>query len=631
MDINIRPLMYKILNWLLHVAVKPRLFSTSPSKKAAIIVILVTIFFSLLISYVLHVFITINNKIEYIELKSESISKSLKNMKDHTSFLSMFIEISISNQLKDNIDIAELKSKIDLLQLNEKIPGIVLIENIKINQSSHTIKGKIDETSDTSWEQLSIEKIIKKIKEEIEQSELSQKNKKRIDIFFGAKRQYRNKEFYEKDGNKQKLGGSFVIASAFKHNRRWHAVLILHPLKYIRKLMRSEMDDYYTGSYDYIFDLHTGNVIMHPKKYHILGSNEQAVSVEGARELKQMGSMPMNIENLDWITRGYKFNKAYNQIRNDKEMQVVAYENLNGDCRLTSMRKFKVKKHLSDSVDHSLGIMSGYNSSCFENMVFDWFFSDFLDKKISLFQGIQISLSKLIIFLAILIAAIILFLWLVIIRIAIVYYIYLFHNNSKLSFGTASRVGLLPVIFSGGGIKRLDNMVILLIGGYLENVEPLIEVKIREGIEKFLCDHIERGWVNCFLSCDQVVLARELKADAYKTNITYDINYFINFLKNEQLFVENSSVTAIYVIGSIDIKVSKDKEFEHCWFTIEGEGIKKVLEIAKKYLGEKSLIGSIVFNQKELESVGLDCENAKKVIGSEEFRSMQFMQRSEKM
>lgn len=168
----------------------------------------------------------------------------------------------------------------------------------------------------------------------------------------GIERHYRNKQFFERGGL---FSGSLVLVKAWRESRRdWAAVVVLLPVTSLSPLLHLTQEEYVSGNYDYIVDCE-GNLLIHPRPYVVSGTGDDARPVRAAAHEGEIGALPINTRDADWIAGGDMLSKAFNSMVRGVPQSVV-YKNLQKENRLTSFRLINLKKH---GIDGCLGVVAG--------------------------------------------------------------------------------------------------------------------------------------------------------------------------------------------------------------------------------------------------------------------------------
>jgi hypothetical protein len=171
-------------------------------------------------------------------------------------------------------------------------------------------------------------------------------------VFLGLERLYRNREYLEKGGL---FSGSLALAKAWRdHQVGWVAVVVLLPVNSLSPLLHLTQEEYVSGNYDYIVDCE-GNLLIHPRPYVVSGTGIDARPVRAASNESEIGKLPINTRDADWIAGGDMLSKAFNAMVRGVPQSVV-YKNLQRENRLTSFRRIDLKKH---NIDGCLGVVAG--------------------------------------------------------------------------------------------------------------------------------------------------------------------------------------------------------------------------------------------------------------------------------
>lgn len=178
-------------------------------------------------------------------------------------------------------------------------------------------------------------------------------SKDAVTLFLGLEREYRGEEDF---AHGARLSGSLVVARAWKDpTLDWVSVVVLLPAESFLPYLRLGADDYSSGDYDYLVD-GDGFVLAHPRYQLINGTDADGRSLRAASNAQEVGKLPLNTRDSDWIAGDDILNEAFNSMMRGEAVSVV-YKNLQQKNRLTSFRRLDLAEKGIDGM--SLGVVAG--------------------------------------------------------------------------------------------------------------------------------------------------------------------------------------------------------------------------------------------------------------------------------
>lgn len=178
-------------------------------------------------------------------------------------------------------------------------------------------------------------------------------------VLLGLERLYRKRSELNLG---QTIGGSIALAKTWKSSASdWTAVVVLVPLTSFYPLLHLSSEEYVTGNYDYLVDCE-GYLMVHPRPYLVSGTGPDGRQLAAASNDSEVGNLPLNTRDSDWIAGGDVLSKAFNAMVRGQPRSVV-YKNLRKEHRLTSFRLINLEKQ---KIDGCFGIVAGRGLNALE-------------------------------------------------------------------------------------------------------------------------------------------------------------------------------------------------------------------------------------------------------------------------
>jgi len=504
-------------------------------------------FFSITLIWSVINIVNVNEKVRVNEEQTRGFSQLIQSVFNKTNDLLIFLEKEYDNNKR--IEIVQFQSIIKQLEVS----GLAQIVNGKIVP----VFGSLDPTSeDPTWEQ-------KRFKE-IEYKIAKVSNEKPQTFFLGFERRFRTKT---EVSNGKVYMGSILLARSWLENNQIVGYIAILPMSNLAKYLRLDTDHYNSGDYDYIVD-QEGNVICHPRLFIMNGTDINGNRLKSASKAEEVGSLPINTRDSDWIAGNDKLNQAFERMIRG-EFASIVYKNLQNQARLTSFKEIPLDENgISGNI---IGVVTGKGLTEIESNIAP-----------SLLEGSNPFATFL--YLLIIIYIILIFAWLSLFNRIRVIHRDLLEFSNIMKADTAKRLNLLPISRKQIQEKQFPNSTVILFTilstNYLKDylfINELTNKALKYFHSKgFVAEKLDMKSFIAFYKNDSSVLSEVLLPTTILDLLKHDeFKSITNGIDNKK--INDAFIQICYTIGNVDFECGKTDETFKASVSIKGEAITRLL------------------------------------------------------
>jgi hypothetical protein len=308
-----------------------------------------------------------------------------------------------------------------------------------------------------------------------------------------------------------------------------------------------------------------GFLLTHPSPFLIYGTDPNGRDLRGASNSNEVGKLPINTRDSDWIAGNDTINKAFGLMMDHQPTSVV-YKNLQNQFRLTSFRLVEFE----NVKGKPFGVVVGRGLSYLDSLSIRLL----LKSSTPLFSMLWIIAG---------IYSVLISVWLAFVSKFRSLHMDLLAWSRFMSPATASKLGLIPI--SKGKLEdyNLHNIAAIVLSLGLHNLSKKERNNTLELLAKLSARLQDDGWITHIWSFQSVVACRPL-ADPIGDGKLYfwspiNVADYLRNLDDFQLFqipAENSNVATyrvVYGIGDLHIKAGRIGTMQRATISVFGNSI----------------------------------------------------------
>lgn len=427
-------------------------------------------------------------------------------------------------------------------------------------------------------------------------------------VFLGLERVYREKTELGPD---RPLTGSFVVARAWRDPRAgWVAVIALLPLTGVAHFLHLSEEEYQSGNYDYLVDCE-GALLIHPRGHLVTGTRADGGAIPAASNEAEVGHLPLNTRDSDWIAGGDMLSKAFNaMVRGDARS--VVYKNLQKENRLTSFRRVALERH---GIEGCMGLVAGHGLDALDAVTTPLLLESpaALGRVLNLLVGIFVALLSG---------------W-----IAFTMKIRSLQNDllawsGYMSAETAAALKFLPIRNAPAEPRVITDVVGVMLTVDAVDVHKSSFAEVLEELAGLAAQLKADGWIVNHWSLRSVFICRPYRdrvSPAHQWTPTAVVEYFPRMLAQDEGVVRlalpharRSRIT--YAIGELRVQAHRTGAGKSAVISFAGTALTHALEFDDVAGLARNGWGSLLYLSSDADAFGFTPHGAATVVGERSFR-----------